>query len=53
MKRCANNSLISRDKTISSLAELIGHVLSILEYFTLVPFNFDEKLTQSVAQVTI
>ena len=31
-KRCTNNSLLSRDKTISSLLELIGHVLSISEY---------------------
>ena len=27
-----NNSLLSRDKTISFLLELIGHVLSISEY---------------------
>ena len=31
-KCCANNFLLSRDKTISSLLELIGHVLSISEY---------------------
>ena len=31
-KRCSNNSLLSRDKTISSLLELIGHVLLISEY---------------------
>ena len=30
--RCANNYLLSCDKTISSLLELIGHVLSISEY---------------------
>ena len=33
-KRCTNNSLLSRDKTISSLLELIGQVLSISEYFS-------------------
>ena len=32
VKRCTDNSLLSRDKTISSLLELIGHVLSISEY---------------------
>ena len=55
MKHCKNNSLLSHDKTISSLLELIGHVLSISECFgkTLVAFNFDEKLIQSVAQVTM
>ena len=31
-KRCTNNSLLSRDTTISSLIELIYHVLSISEY---------------------
>ena len=31
-KRCANNYLLSRGKTISSLLELIDHVLSISEY---------------------
>ena len=31
-KRGTNNSLLSRDKTIFSLLELIGHVLSISEY---------------------
>ena len=31
-KSCTNNSLLSRDKTISSLLELISHVLSISEY---------------------
>ena len=31
-KRCTNNSLLSRDKTISSLLELIDHMLSISEY---------------------
>ena len=31
-KRCTNKSLLSRDNTISSLLELICHVLSISEY---------------------
>ena len=31
-KGCTNNSLLSRDKTICCLLELIGHVLSIAEY---------------------
>ena len=31
-KRCTNNYLQSRDKTISSLPKLIYHVLSISEY---------------------
>ena len=31
-KRCTNNSLLSRDKAISSLLELNGHVFSISEY---------------------
>ena len=31
-KRCTNNSLLSRDKAIPSLLELIYHVLSISEY---------------------
>ena len=55
MKRCTKNSLISRDKTISSFLELIGHKLSISECFgkTLIAFDFDEKLTQSIAQVTM
>ena len=30
--RCTNNSLLSHDKTISSLLELVDHVLSISEY---------------------
>ena len=48
-KSCTSNSLLTRDKTISFL----------LEYFricfgkTLVAFDFDEKLTQSVTQITI
>ena len=53
-KCCTNNSLLSRDKTIASLLELIGHVLLIWEYVfrkTLTAFDFDEKFTQSVAQV--
>ena len=55
MKHYANNSLLSRDKTISSLLELIGHMLSISECFgkTLIAFNFDEKHTQSIAKVTV
>ena len=54
-KRCSNNSLLSRGKTISSLLDLIGNVLLISECFgkTLIAFDFDEKLTQSVAQVTM
>ena len=32
-KCCTNNSLLSRDKTISSLLKFIDHVLSIYEYF--------------------
>ena len=31
-KRCTNNSLLSRDKKISSLLELIGHVRSVSVY---------------------
>ena len=31
-KRCYNNSLLSRDKSIPSLLDLIGHVLLISEY---------------------
>ena len=31
-KRCSNNSLLSRDKSISSLLDLIGHVLLVSEY---------------------
>ena len=55
MKRCTNNSLLSRDKTISSFLKLIGHELSISECFgkTLIAFDFDEKLTQSIALVTM
>ena len=54
-KRCTNNSLLSGDKTISFLLELIYHVFSISECFgkTLVAFDFDEKLTQSIAQITM
>ena len=54
MKRCTNNSLLSRDKTSSSLLELIDHVLLISEYVLekhLITFDFDEKLTQSVAHL--
>ena len=32
-KRCTNNSLLTRDKIISCLLELTGHVLSISECF--------------------
>ena len=54
-KRCTNNSLLLGDKTISFLLELIYHVFSISECFgkTLVAFDFDEKLTQSIAQITM
>ena len=31
-KRCTNNYLLSHDNTISSLLELINHMLSISEY---------------------
>ena len=52
--RCINNSLLSRDKTIYCLLELIGHALSISEYGKiLVAFDFDEKLILSVAQLTM
>ena len=47
-KRCTNNYLLSRDKTIYSLLELIGQVLSISEYIfekKLIAFGFDEELT--------
>ena len=52
-KHRKSNSLLSRDKAISSLLELIDHVLLISECFgkTLVAFDFDEKLPQSVAQI--
>ena len=51
-KRCSNNSLLSRDKTISSLLDLIGHVLLIFRicFGKTIVFDFDEKLIQSVAQ---
>ena len=52
MKHCSNNSLLSCDKTISFLLDLIGHVLLILKYI-LKKHDFDEKLTQSDAQVAI
>ena len=53
-KRCTNNSLSSRSKTISCLLELIGHAHLISECFrkTLIAFDFDEILTKSVAKVT-
>ena len=53
-KRCTNDSLLSRDKTIFSLLELIDYVLSISEYVMekpLVAFDFDGKLT-FVAQIS-
>ena len=52
-KRCANNSLISRDKPIFLLLNLNDHMLSIWELFgnTLVAFDFDEKFTQNVARI--
>ena len=55
MKRPTNDSLLSRTKPISFLLEFIGHVLSISECFgkTLIAFDLYEKLTKSVAQVTI
>ena len=52
MKHCSNNSLLSCDKTISFLLDLIGHVLLILKY-VLKKHDFDEKLRQSDAQVAI
>ena len=52
MKHCSNNSLLSCDKAISFLLDLIGHVLLILKY-VLKKHDFDEKLTQSDAQVAI
>ena len=52
MKHCSNNSLLSCDKTISFLLDLIGNVLLILKYI-LKKHDFDEKLTQSDAQVAI
>ena len=47
-KRCTSNSLLSCDKTISSLLEFIGHMFFISECFgkTLIAFDFDEKLTR-------
>ena len=48
-----NNSLLSCDKTISSLLELIGYVLSFRTCFRkTVNFDFDEKLAQSNVQIT-
>ena len=54
-KRCTNNSLLSCDKTISSLLELIGHMLLISEYVleNINCFRFWWKLTQSIAQITV
>ena len=52
MKCFTNNSLLSRDKTISSLLELIGYVLSFRICFRkTVNFDFDEKLVQSNVQI--
>ena len=48
-KHCTNNSALSWDKTISSMLELIYHMLSISKYV----FSFDEKLAQSVALVAM
>ena len=48
-KCCKNNSLLSRDKIISSLLELIDDMLSISEF----AFDFDEKFSQSVGQITM
>ena len=49
--------LLSRGKSISSLLEFIGHMLLIsgktLIEKTLTAFDFGEKFTQSVAQVTM
>ena len=54
-KCCTNNSLLSHHKAISSLLELIGHMLPVSECSgnTLIASDFDEKLTQSIAQVTM
>ena len=54
-KRRINNSLLTHDKIIYSLLELIAHILSIAECFekTLIAFDFDEKITQSFAQVCL
>ena len=48
MKRCSSNSLLSRDKTISSLLDLIGHMFLISEYVLEkhIPFDFDKKNLQ-------
>ena len=49
-----NNSLLPPDKTISSLLDSIGQWLLISEYVLqkhyIIVSDFDEKLTQSVAQ---
>ena len=50
-KTLLKNSLLSCDQTISSLLGFIDHVLSISEYD--LEKHFDEKLTQSVAQITM
>ena len=53
-KRCTNNSLLSRDKTIFLFAWIDwsrAFDFRICFGKTLIAFNFDEKLTQSVAQV--
>ena len=53
LKHYINNYLLSCNKTIFSLLELIDHVLAISECFgkTLVAFYYEEKHTQSVAQI--
>ena len=52
MKHCSNNSLLSCDKAISFLLDLIGHVLLISKYI-LKKHDFDEKLRQCYTQVAI
>ena len=46
LSRNVDEIVLSRDKSISLLLDSIGHVLLISE------LDFDQKLTQSVAQVT-
>ena len=55
VSRCTNNYLLSCDKTISFLLELIGHMLLISECFakTLIALDCDEKFTSNIAQVTM
>ena len=49
-KRCTNATLLSRDKTIFLLLELIDQMFLISERFgkTFVAFDFDEKHTQCI-----